>query len=38
MAAVEELPRAIIVLLRLSPVLPSPVNCYMLGLTRRRVT
>ena len=34
MAAVEERPRAIIVLLRLSPVLPSPVNCYMLGLTR----
>ena len=34
MAAVEERPRAIIVLLRLSPILPSPVNCYMLGLTR----
>uniref|UniRef100_A0A7S4BGL1 VTT domain-containing protein n=1 Tax=Chrysotila carterae TaxID=13221 RepID=A0A7S4BGL1_CHRCT len=33
MAAVEERPFLVTLLLRLSPALPSPVNCYMLGLT-----
>lgn len=34
MLAVEDHPFSMVLLLRLSPVLPSPVNCYMLGLTR----
>ena len=34
LAAVEEQPFLLIVLLRLSPALPAPVNCYLLGLTR----
>ena len=33
LAAVDEQPFLLIVLLRLSPALPAPVNCYLLGLT-----
>eukprot|EP00962_Isochrysis_galbana_P039641 scaffold14246_cov105-Isochrysis_galbana.AAC.14 len=37
MAAVEEQPFLLVALLRLSPAIPGPVNCYLLGLTRVRV-
>jgi uncharacterized membrane protein YdjX (TVP38/TMEM64 family) len=37
MAAVEEQPFLLVALLRLSPAIPGPVNCYLLGLTRVRL-
>jgi len=37
LAAVEEQPFLLVTLLRLSPALPAPVNCYLLGLTRVHV-